>query len=187
MSKIAVLLTPDYADWECGYIMGLGRGYYDVTSVICTPRGEAVRSMGGLTVQAEQDARILDDAEGLVICGGMHWESEAAHDVGPLARGYLARGGFVAAICGGTLALARSGLLDDVAHTSNARHFLETAGPAYQGAELYRQQPSIADGQIITAPGTAPASFAANVFRRLGVPETAVSSFLSMVRAELEH
>ena len=77
----------------------------------------------------------------------------------------------VAAICGATAGLAAAGLLDDRAHTSNAREFLESTG--YGGGERYRAEGAVTDGDLITASGTAPVDFAHEIFARLGLYEPA--------------
>ena len=84
-----------------------------------------------------------------------------------LAARLLAREVPVAAICGATLGLARSGLLDERDHTSNAADFLLSSG--YAGGARYRDAPVVEDRDVITAPATRPVDFAAAVFRRLEV------------------
>jgi putative intracellular protease/amidase len=58
--------------------------------------------------------------------GGTSWD--CTHDDDPAveaARAFVNEGVPVAAICGATSGLARGGLLDDRAHTSNAKEYLE--------------------------------------------------------------
>jgi putative intracellular protease/amidase len=52
----------------------------------------------------------------LVICGGPHWQSPGPIDIGRAGRDCLTAGGTLAAICGGTLALAKAGLLEGQEH-----------------------------------------------------------------------
>ncbi|MDN5781614.1 MAG: DJ-1/PfpI family protein, partial [Luteimonas sp.] len=66
----------------------------------------------------------------------------------------------VAAICGATIALARAGLLDGQAHTSNSLQFLRDNVPDYRGATHYREARVVSEGRIVTAPGTSPVAFA---------------------------
>jgi len=72
----------------------------------------------------------------------------------------------VAAICGATASLAHGVLLDGPRHTSNAREYL--AATQYRGAGLCEDAPTVTDGDLITASGTAPLEFALHIFRRLG-------------------
>ncbi len=71
------------------------------------------------------------------------------------------RGGVVGGICAGTLALARAGLFRDRAHTSNGRNWILEHLPDYAGAEHYRDVPhAVADRRLVSAPGSAPGTFA---------------------------
>ena len=74
----------------------------------------------------------------------------------------------IAAICGATLALARAGLLDDRAHTSNDPAYLERA-TTYRGAGRYVDTLAVRDRGIITASGLGATEFAREVFEELGV------------------
>lgn len=187
MSKVAVLLTPGFADWEYGLIAGTGRPFYGLdVRFFASPPG-TVMSQGGLlaTVSDGLDALASWQPDVIVVVGGAIWESAEAPDLRGLLVGLHDRGAIVAGICGGTLALARSGLLDRVRHTSNDASFLAANAPGYHGAERYVASASaIVDGRIVTAPGTAPASFTAAVFAAAGLPEEAVSQFRGMMAAE---
>ena len=57
------------------------------------------------------------------------------------------------------------GLLDQRTHTSNAAQFL--AGSGYGGGALYRDEPVVIDGPLITASGIAPVHFARAIFDKL--------------------
>lgn len=85
----------------------------------------------------------------------------------------------------GTLALARAGILDTVAHTSNSADFLQQKAVGYEGRSLYRNSPAavVAD-RIITAPGAAPVSFTCAVFESAGLSSEIISQFRSMLAAE---
>lgn len=92
-------------------------------------------------------------------------------------------GKVVAGICDGTLALAKTGLLDTVAHTSNSAENLSPTG--YAGATLYRDTPSaVIDGKVVTAPGTAPVSFMAGVMQALGLRDGNLDYYLGLHAAE---
>lgn len=144
-------------------------------------------SQGGL--QASTD-RSFDDLSSwepdvVVVVGGMIWESSDAPDIRQLLTDLYDQGASVAGICGGTLALARSGLLDNVSHTSNNKAFLEDKADGYQGGARYIESPkAVSDTRLITAPGLAPVSFAAEVLAAAGLPPEAVSQFRMMLSAE---
>lgn len=171
MSKrIAIGLAEGFADWECALLMASARSYFGFEIVTATPGATSVTSMGGLRVTPDLALESVAPAEfdALVLCGGTTWESEAAPDLTEQIKAFSDAGRPVAAICAATLALAKAGLLDSHGHTSNDAAFLATA-PEYRGRELYRDQPqAVRDGNVITAPGTAPITFTAEVYRALG-------------------
>jgi putative intracellular protease/amidase len=86
------------------------------------------------------------------------------------ARAFVDAGAPVAAIGGATSGLARVGLLDDRAHTSDVAAFLERTG--YRGADHFRVgELAVTDRDVITASGIAPVEFAREIFARLDVFE----------------
>ena len=187
MSKIAVLLAPGFADWEYALIAGTGGPFYGFDVQFFGVEARTVVSQGGLMASTSQS---LDDLrpwqpDVVVVVGSMIWEGKDAPDIRTLLTELYDQGVAVAGICGGTLALARSGLLNAVRHTSNNKAFIVDNAQGYQGAERYVESASaISDARLITAPGTAPASFAAAVFAAVGLPDAAVSHFRSMMAAE---
>ncbi|AEV35380.1 ThiJ/PfpI family protein [Pseudovibrio sp. FO-BEG1] len=187
MTKIAVILTQGFADWEYALIAGTGGPYFGMQVEFFTPQAGTVRSMGGLPAVV---SRKLDEIRAfeptvIVVVGGTIWETDQAPDVADLLRANHQRGVAVAGICGGTLALARAGLLNKVAHTSNNAEFLPQNVKSYAGAEYFRQTPAtITDQNIITAPGTAPVSFTEAVFQAAGLNEEAIAQFNGMLSAE---
>ncbi|NED62370.1 glutamine amidotransferase, partial [Streptomyces sp. SID10244] len=87
-------------------------------------------------------------------------------------RRWVEAGVPVAGICGATVGLARAGLLDDRAHTSNAAAQLEPTG--YAGAANYVDAPAVTDRGVVTAAAVAPVDFAREVFALLGVYDQSV-------------
>jgi putative intracellular protease/amidase len=161
------------ADWEAAFaIAGINNpqfqltpGRYRVTTVAASR--ETVTTVGGVRIQPDL---VLDEVSPsasamLILPGGQSWESGGNTGAVEKARQFAAAGVPVAAICAATLALARSGLLDDRAHTSNAREYLAASG--YRGDGLYRDVPAIADRNLITASGLAAVDFAYQIFKVL--------------------
>ncbi len=187
MPSIGLILTPGFADWEYALIAGVGSGYYGLDVRFFSPFPGQIRSLGGLPVSVESglDA-CLDWHPNIVgIVGGTIWESADAPEIGSFIRNAHASGSIVAGICGGTLALARAGLLDSVPHTSNSAEFLKCNAPDYAGAEFYRDSPSaIVADRIITAPGSAPVTFAAAIFAAAGIDAQTVTGFKAMLATE---
>ncbi len=170
MTTIAGALTDRYADWEVALLMAEGRSFLGLGFVVATPAARPVTSMGGMTAMPQAAIDTLDPNafDALVVCGGESWQTQDAPDISATIRAFSQRGKLVAGICAATLALARAGVLDDVAHTSNALELLETT-EAYHGRARYRNTAAaVSDANIITAAGTAPVTFTAEIFRALG-------------------
>src|SRR5262249_22247449 len=153
------------ADWEPGFaVAGLnqpppagGAPPYRVETVGLTDA--PVRTMGGLRVLPDGTLDRLE-ARGsamLILPGGNAWEAGGNAAALAKARACLEAGVPVAAICGATFGLARTGLLDERRHTSNAREYLAQSG--YAGGALYRDEPAVTDRDLITASGVMPVDF----------------------------
>lgn len=184
--KLAIVLTEGFADWECALLMASARSDFGFEVVTATPGGRGVMSMGGLKVVPDRDAETLDPAsfDALVISGGTIWQTDAAPDLSALYHRFNDHGRPIAAICGATLAFARAGLLDTVAHTSNSLGLLERV-PQYRGADLYIDQPqAVSDQGIITAAETAPVSFTAEIYRAIGFSSEDLTNYLALYGAE---
>lgn len=161
------------ADWEIGYATAgindrqiqLRPEHYDLRTVAY--RQNAVTTMGGVRILPDLtiDSIYPETAAMLILPGGNAWMQGGNKRALELARTFLTAGVPVAAICGATLGLARAGLLDTVRHTSNAAAFLAQSG--YTGGDFYVDEPAVTDGNVITAPGTAPIDFAKHIFARL--------------------
>lgn len=186
MSKIALLLSPGFADWEYALIAGTGRPFYGLDVEFFSTNPGKLTSQGGLQCHVEQGVAELQlwDPDVLVVVGGLIWEQDVAPDIRPVVERRLRTGKGVAGICGGTLAMARAGVLNDIDHTSNSADFLAGA-KGYSGQGNYRDVASaIASGQVITSPGTAPVSFTAEVFRMAGLQSDIADDFRTMMAAE---
>jgi putative intracellular protease/amidase len=168
------------ADWEVGLATAhINGGHWQRDPgrhriVTVGETGEAVTSMGGLRIMPDIVLDELDpqDSAMLILPGADTWLSGGNVPFARKARQFLEAGVPVAAICGATGGLAAEGLLDDRRHTSNAAEYLATTG--YRGASLYREEPAVTDGDLITASATAPAEFAREVFARLDLYEPSV-------------
>ena len=169
-----------FADWETGF----ATAHLNKPAWHKTPGRFAVRTVGASTepITTAGGMRIVPDGtldeltpDGsamLVLAGNDIWNTDAYAPFIAKTREFLDAGVPVAAICGATGGLALAGLLDDRPHTSNAKAFLESTG--YRGAEHYRDEPAVTDGDLITASGTAPVDFARHIFARLDVYEPGV-------------
>jgi putative intracellular protease/amidase len=168
------------ADWEAGFaVAGINNprlqrrpGRYRIQTV--SEGGQPVTTIGGLCIQPEGALEEVTPADSamLILPGGETWDAEGNTAAVDSARGFLEAGVPVAAICGATAGLARGGLLDERAHTSNAREYLAATG--YRGDRFYRDDPVVVDGDLITASSMAPLEFARAIFERLEIYPPAV-------------
>ncbi|MFY2822457.1 DJ-1/PfpI family protein [Ruegeria sp. MALMAid1280] len=187
MAKVALIITDEFADWEYAMIGGIGGSFYELDVAYFSPTPGQLRSMGGMTVIVSNGLEELAvwQPDVVAVIGGTVWDSETAPDITDLLVAQYDRGVPVGGICGGTLALARSGLLNIEPHTSNDGDFLIRNAVGYEGASNYVQSASaVSSGHVVTAPGTAPISFAAAIFEAAGVPKETVSQFKDLITAE---
>ena len=187
MAKVAVVLTQGFADWEYALIGGTGGPFFGLDIQYFAPAVGEIRSHGGLTAVVSRGLDELSawNPKATIIVGGTIWETDEAPEISNFLKAQHDGGAVVAGICGGTLALARAGLLDDVRHTSNDVDFLSRNAKNYAGSELYLgSAAAISDGRVITAPGTAPVSFTAAVFEGVGLEQETVLKFKAMMAAE---
>ena len=183
MRTIALYTTETMADWEYAYLTTQIAGAEQLKPgrfrLLLVGDGlKSVHTLGNLPLTPEADLDTLqalaDDGSlaALVIPGGDHYE--AGHDrlieaVGRLVDQEIP----VAAICGATLLLARSGFLDERCHTSNAAQYLEASG--YRGGTHYVETPVVTDRRVTTASGIHAVPFTAEVMRITGLVPDAMA------------
>jgi putative intracellular protease/amidase len=169
---VHILVFEGFADWEPALALAELRrsGGLDVVTVGFTE--EPVRSMGGLRVVPDRRLEGLDPATVrlLILPGGDLWEGAYPRaEIERALRALRGAGVPIAAICGATLAVARAGLLDDHAHTSNEPAYLVDMVPEYAGAPRYVDALAVRDRGLITASGLGPVDFAREIFEELQV------------------
>lgn len=178
MKTAYVYAQETMADWEAGYAaaeLRSGRFFRKNAAPLEVKTfsldGEPVVSMGGLRILPDLavDDLSIEEAAILILPGAETWLESKKRIVTDKAAAFLNAGIPVAAICGATLALGGSGLLDNRAHTSNDLDFLKAVCPGYKGEKYYQNQAAVADGDLITASGAAPLEFARLILQRLDV------------------
>ena len=171
-SAVHLLVFDGYADWEPAFALAELRrsGGFEVMTVGFSK--SPVRSMGGLRVAPDRSLAELAPAvvRLLVLPGGDLWEGDYPRPtIERLLTALRDAGVPIAAICGATIAAARAGLLNDRAHTSNERDYLERFAPEYTGGEQYVEALAVRDRGVITASGLGAIEFAREIFEELGV------------------
>ncbi len=163
MTTVYVYVMDTMADWEASHAMAelaskrfFRKDAQEIELLTVSHTREPVRSMGGLTILPDrtvEEMAVKKDCL-LILPGSDRWDAPEHLAILEKARELLTAGAGVAAICGATLALARLGLLDDRAHTSNGEGFLSMFCPNYKGEKHYVSQPAVRDGNLITAGST---------------------------------
>lgn len=109
--------------------------------------------------------------------------STEAPDLTEILTAAHQKGKVVGAICDATVAAAKTGLLDNLDHTSNGEGYLD--GTGYRGKAHYQDVPQAVSSQkVITAPATAPVSFMAEIMRAVGLGDENLDFYLGMLAAE---
>lgn len=187
MARISLILSPGFADWEYAFIAGTASPFYGIDVRFFAPTTGQISSQGGLAVTIDSTLQQCLDwkPDVVAVIGGMVWERVEAPDIRDFLHASRSNGATIAGICGGTLALARAGLLDDIPHTSNSADFLQENAVSYEGHSRYQNsQVAVVADRIITAPGPAPVSFTCAVFEGAGLSSEIISQFRSMLAAE---
>ncbi|MGV3624121.1 MAG: DJ-1/PfpI family protein [Archangium sp.] len=168
--RIAVLLNEAFADWEVGYLTASARDFLNGEVKYFTPHGKEATSEGGLRVASDGrfDAVDVETFGAVIVCGSGKWAEPNAADISTLLKSANEKKRIIGVICAGTLTAARAGLFDGRPHTSNGAKWLGENAPGYRGASHYRDvNEAVVDGNLISAPGSAPVSFAKAVLSAL--------------------
>lgn len=187
MTTMVTILAEGFADWETALLNAAAHAFYKVETKYATPGGTPVTSLGGMTVRPDLALEAIDVAayDAIIVCGGNIWQSPDAPDIAPLLAKAKAQGKLIGLICDATLAAAKTGLLDDVRHTSNGAGYLDATG--YGGKALYRDtSAAVTDAKIVTAAGTSAVSFMAAVMDGLGLVDENLSYYVGMHAAQFE-
>ena len=80
--------------------------------------------------------------------GGETWTDIVHQPILRIAERCLKEGILVAAICGATMGLAQTGLLNSRWHTSNDLEYLKMICPTYTGENYYKMESAVTDGNL---------------------------------------
>ena len=186
MKVIAIYATETMSDWEYAYlttqVAEAEAQVPDRFKVLFVGESlEPVRSKGGIEIVPGltlQDIQNRTDIAAFVVPGADTYfdgHEQLLETIKVLNENEV----LLAAICGGTLAFARAGVLDHCEHTSNAQGFLASVN--YANTQDYKEDDVVFDGGVITASGLAPVSFTAAVLRAAGVyPDDVVDAWIQL-------
>ena len=173
--KVCVLVFDGLADWEPAHALCEIRrsGKFDVVTAGFS--SNAVVTMGGFRVTPDVALDAVDWAQValLILPGGDMWEQGGRPELKPLLPSLVRKNVPVAAICGATLEVARTGLTRGARHTSNGLKYLKSMAPSYADDSTYVDQLAVSDRNLITASGLGSVEFACEILRKLGVYDDA--------------
>ncbi len=130
----------------------MGSGWYRFASAAAEPG--VLRAHGGLRVQTDGGADLLDSADLIVIPG---WKGVHVPVPEALVRRLHAawvRGARLASICSGAFVLAAAGLLDGRRAATHWR-YAQTLRQAYPGVDVDASVLYVEDGRLLTSAGSA--------------------------------
>lgn len=185
MTTIVTILTDGFADWETALLNAVAHSFYKAETHFASPGGKPVTSSGGMRVSPELalETLDLDKLDALIVCGGTIWQTPKAPDLTSLLNTAHAKGKVIGAICDGTVATAKTGLLDNIGHTSNGKGYLD--GTGYMGEAHYQNVThAVVDQKVVTAPATAPVTFMAEVMKAVGLGDDNLAYYVGMYAAE---
>ncbi|MFZ2538635.1 MAG: type 1 glutamine amidotransferase family protein [Oscillospiraceae bacterium] len=180
-STVYLYVFDTMADWEVAYLnaeLHAGRyfkkGRNPLKLVTISNTKAPIVTMGGLRVipDIEIDELIMEETAALILPGGNTWTQPFHEAIIKMARECLMAGAVVGAICGATMGLAESGILDQRWHTSNDLEYLKMTCPNYVGEKYYKKELAVTDGNLITATGIAPLEFTLHILKTLNVFST---------------
>ena len=176
--KAYLYILNTLADWEIGFLTAEltskryfenQNGTFDLIKIGDTK--ESIKTMGGLIVTPETSIGSIkfNDDDVLILPGADTWMEKENEQVLFIAKNLIERGINVAAICGATVGLAKTGALNNKKHTSNDKDFLKLVCKEYTGEHNYLEQPDVCDKNLITASGLAALEFTYELLKMLKV------------------
>jgi putative intracellular protease/amidase len=167
--KILIFLFDGFSDWEISYLTPEINKSDRFDLVYFSKDGNTVSSMGGLQIKPNTSLSEIniEDLDMLILPGGTAWEKGENNELNQFAKAVFEKGKPIAAICGATVYLGQSGLLNELKHTSNDLSYLKGMALNYQGEDNYSNALAVTDQNMITAKGIAPIEFAREIFKKI--------------------
>ena len=176
--NVYLFVCEKLADWEAGLATALLSDTYTIIPklhsypvVTFGLSRDPVRSFGGLSITPDTDLSGVNpgNAAMVILPGSPLYEEHDPIELVPVLQECVRRQVLIAAVCGGTLFLARHGFLDSVRHTSCGPGWLKQHAPGYTGGDFYDPMPCVSDKGIITANPLGFVEFARAVHEKLDV------------------
>jgi putative intracellular protease/amidase len=177
MKKVYTYILDTMADWEIGLAiteLNTRRFFskpFDIEVKTFALTRAPVKSMGGITMlpDYEIDEVSHTNAALLILPGAEDWVKPEHQSALEIAQEFLKNHVPVAAICGATEAMARTGMLNEIEHTSNGLQYLKMTCPEYRGEALFKDELAVTAGNLITAGSSSSVAFAYHILRKLDV------------------
>lgn len=169
--EVLLVLTEQWADWEASYAIWLVNSVPEYVVKTIALDKQAKISAGGLRTEIDyviSDYDNFDNLAMVILTGSFSWKNDRYDEIANFVKRARASQAYVAAICGGTVFLAKQGFLDDVKHTSNSLERLQKE-PEYKGQDFFVKEQVAVDQGYITANETAALEFAREIFRLLKI------------------
>ena len=172
MKNVYVLIFDGLADWEIGlatYELNT-RNAIKVTTVGLTKT--SIRTGGGLKVLPDIALSEIEPENTalLILPGGEMWHDTFDEELAKTVIQLHKTGVPIAAICGATVFLAKTGIFKDgIQHTSNSLDYLQNTVPEYKEQTLYKDTYAVSDQGVITASGAASVEFTYQILKTLQV------------------
>jgi putative intracellular protease/amidase len=169
--RVYLIIFDGLADWEPALALCAIRNTNKFEIITVGFTKETITSMGGLKMIPDITLDEVDPelAAILILPGGDMWENQTFENIISLLHRLREYQVPIAAICGATLEVCRSGIIRGVRHTSNTREYLKSLVPNYLDEGLYVESMAVSDQGIITASGAGFIEFADEIIKTLEI------------------
>jgi putative intracellular protease/amidase len=166
------------ADWEIGYLTAEvnSKRYFSSDSIDCNiitvgNNRLPITTMGGISIIPDITINEMDIQRNdiLILPGANTWLNSDNDEILETAKKRIENDLLVAAICGATIGLARTGSLNNKKHTSNDKDFLCKITTEYKGSDNYLAISAVNDRNLITASGQSAFEFTYEIIRTLSL------------------
>lgn len=171
IEKKAYLLVYDgHADWEPALALCEINKQKALQVVTVGFSKATITTMGGISIAPQTTlAEVKAEETGIfIVPGGERWQEQPTEaELLALLQALDRQQVPIAAICAGTLAVGRAGLLQNRHHTSNGKAYLKTFLSDYAADEFYVDKLAVSDRNLITASGIGSVEFAFEIIKAL--------------------